>query len=238
MISHNIYYFCMKIKDNISDEFDAFSINYTDDMIGCVPHYINLLSCFTEELPKKFNPTHILDLGCGNGNVTHRLSHSFPEASFTLLDASQEMLSLCEKRYKNLNAIYIESYFQEFEFKQDAYDMVVAGFSLHHCDSKEKKELFQKIYKSLTKGGVFSSADLMISKSHPEHSKLVQEWKLFVNTNFPDGEKWKWIMDHYDEFDRPDHIDDQTMWLQDVGFNDINSISYEKYWTYFRAIKK
>jgi len=228
----------MKIKDNIANEFDAFSENYTDDMIGCVPHYVKLLSCFTKGLSKKFNPENILDLGCGNGNVTHLLSHSFKDARFTLLDASQEMLGLCEKRFENLNATYIESYFNDFEFNKNQYDMIVAGFSLDHCDSTEKKELFQKIYKSLTKGGVFSCADLMIGKNNPEHLTLVQEWKQLVNTNFPDGEKWKWLMEHYDEFDKPDNYDDQTAWLQNVGFKHIKITSYEKYWSHFQAIKK
>ena len=228
----------MKIKDNIANEFDAFSENYTDDMIGCVPHYVNLLSCFTQGIPKKFNPGNILDLGCGNGNVTDRLSHSFPNARFTLLDASQEMLGLCKKRFENFHTTYIESYFNDFGFNENHYDMIVAGFSLHHCDSTEKKELFQRIYKSLTKGGIFSSADLMISKNNTEHSKLVQDWNQFVNTNFPEGEKWKWLMEHYDEFDKPDNYNDQTAWLKNAGFKDIKITSYEKYWAHFQAINK
>ncbi len=74
----------MKIEDNIANEFDSFSKNYTNDMIGCVPHYLTLMSCFTEQLPKKFNPTNILDIGCGNGNVTSKLLSLFPDTKYTL----------------------------------------------------------------------------------------------------------------------------------------------------------
>ena len=49
----------MKIKDNIASEFDAFSENYTNDMIGCVPYYHSLMSLITDQLPDNFKPGHI-----------------------------------------------------------------------------------------------------------------------------------------------------------------------------------
>ena len=63
----------MKIQDNIAEEFNEFSKNYTNDMIRCVPYYLDLLSDCTRYLPKKFSPENILDLGCGNGNITSKL---------------------------------------------------------------------------------------------------------------------------------------------------------------------
>ena len=107
----------MKIKDNIANEFDAFSTNYTQDMTGCVPYYTTLMSHFTNHLPKNFEPHEILDLGCGNGNVTATLLSKFSKAKYTLIDASKEMLHLCEQRFKYDKAQYVNSYFQDFQFK-------------------------------------------------------------------------------------------------------------------------
>jgi len=227
----------MKIKDTIAEEFSEFSKNYNDDMIGCVPYYLKLMSCFTKALPEKFKPTHILDLGCGNGNVTSQLLQSFPDANYTLLDASQEMLRLCKKRFENYTVEYVESYFNNFDFKEKKYDLIVAGFSLHHCNSNEKKELFQKIHKSLKKDGIFSCTDLMISKNNPEHPTLLKEWKVFVDSNFPNGEKWNWLQEHYNEFDKPDNYKDQIEWLQNTGFSTIEITMTEDYWTHLQAIK-
>ncbi len=228
----------MTIKDTIAEEFSEFSKNYTNDMIGCVPYYLKLMSSFTESLSSEFNPKNILDLGCGNGNVTSTLVKSFPNSKYTLLDASLEMLRLCKKRFEHYKIEYIESYFNDFEYKKNNYDLIVAGFSLHHCDSNEKKELFQKIHKSLKKEGVFSCTDLMISKNNPEHSKLLQEWKVFVDSNFPDEEKWKWLKEHYDEFDKPDNFKDQIEWLKNAGFKNIKITTKEGYWIHLQAIKE
>jgi len=227
----------MKIKDTIAEEFSEFSKNYTDDMIGCVPYYLKLMSCFTKALPKEFKPTHILDLGCGNGNVTSQVLQSFTAANYTLLDASQEMLRLCKKRFKNYSVEYVESYFNNFDFKEKKYDLIVAGFSLHHCNSKEKKKLFQEIHKSLKKDGIFSYTDLMISKDNSEHPTLLKEWKVFVDSNFPNGEKWNWLQEHYNEFDKPDNFNDQIEWLKNTGFNTIEITMKEGYWTHLQAVK-
>jgi len=227
----------MKIKDNIADEFSEFSKNYTYDMIGCVPHYFELMSSFTKALPKEFNPKSILDLGCGNGNVTAKLLQVFPQAKYTLLDASQEMLNLCQQQFKDYKIAYIASYFKDYAFKANSYDLIVAGFSLHHCDSVEKKILFKKINRSLKKGGVFSCTDLMISKDNAEHPNLVKEWKSFVNNNFPDDEKWKWLQDHYNEFDKPDNYTDQIEWLKEAGFTTIEITFKKSYWMHLQTVK-
>jgi len=202
-----------------------------------VPHYSKLVSAFTSYLPKNFIPKYILDLGCGNGNVTSKILQLFPESNFTLLDASQEMITLCKARFKTYKVKYVKSYFNDYRFKSDYYNLITAGFSLHHCDSEEKKSLFKRIYKSLKKGGVFSFSDLMVNKNKPEHSKLLKEWEAFVNRNFPDGEKWEWLMEHYNEFDYPDDYTDQMQWLKEAGFTIINLPFKENYWINIQAVK-
>jgi tRNA (cmo5U34)-methyltransferase len=128
----------MKTAKTIALEFNDFSKNYTHDMIGCVPHYLALISSFSNQFPDNFNPTSILDLGSGNGNVTAQLIPYFPEATFTLVDASAEMIALCRKQFKDYTIIYVNTYFKDFVFAEENYDFVVAGFSLHHCDDTEK----------------------------------------------------------------------------------------------------
>jgi len=227
----------MNIKDNIADEFNEFNKNYTDDMIRCVPHYLELISCFTKKFSKDFNPKNILDLGCGNGNITQELLPLFPDASYTLLDASPQMINSCKVIFQHNNMKFENKYFQDFHFNDNYYDLVVASFSLHHCESIEKKDLFQKIYRSLKKDGVFMYADLMISKDNVAHTDLLKKWESFVTNNYPDKQKWLWLMEHYKEFDSPNNYYDQMDWLKKIGFENIASTSYETYWVYTNASK-
>ena len=175
----------MKVKDSIAAEFDQFSGNYTEDMTKCVPHYPKLLSCFCDCLPDDFSPDAILDLGCGNGNVTALLLKEFPHAHYTLLDASAEMLALCKQRFSWNNVTCIERYFRDYDFPRCRFDLITASFSLHHLDSGEKQWIFPILFDALKPGGLFTCSDLMISKQHDQYETLCEEWRLFVDSHFP-----------------------------------------------------
>jgi ubiquinone/menaquinone biosynthesis C-methylase UbiE len=227
----------MKLKGNIAEEFDEFSRNYTEDMVGCVPHYKQLLNDFTAQLPSDFEPSQILDLGSGNGNVVHTLLNVFPEANYTLVDASQEMLNLCQTYFEKYTMSYRNSYFNDFDFEPNSYDLVTAGFSLHHCFSEDKQNVYTHIFKALKNGGIFSCSDLMINKQDEEHKSHLKRWEAFVSNAFPDGEKWSWLMNHYDQFDHPDRMSDHLHFLHNAGFKRVTCNVYSNYWSHFKAYK-
>ncbi|MEZ4779753.1 MAG: methyltransferase domain-containing protein [Flavobacteriaceae bacterium] len=227
----------MKIADTIAQEFDKFSENYTEDMTRCVPYYQKLLSSFVETLPVGFTPNRILDLGCGNGNVSAQLINGFPKATFDLLDASSQMIALCKNRFEGFNIQYYKTFFNDFEFPNNTYDMVVAGFSLHHCEATDKQAIYKKIYTALKPGGIFGYTDLMIDRNKSEHKTLLKDWKHFVLQNYPNEEKWEWLMEHYAAYDKPESLETILPWLNEAGFTKIEPFVNEQYWVYLKACK-
>ncbi|MGM5470209.1 class I SAM-dependent methyltransferase [Flavobacteriaceae bacterium LMO-SS05] len=227
----------MKLQNNIAEEFNEFSKNYTNDMVKVVPNYLKLLEHFTQDISLGFNPKHILDLGCGNGIITSKLLPLFPNSHYTLLDASDKMLEICEAQFGVQHSTYVQSYFQDYEFKKNQFDMVVAGFSIHHCNAKDKQKLYKAIYRSLTPNGMFMCSDLMVERNTKEHDTLVELWKTFVNKNPTDQETWDWLMDHYQAYDHPNGLDKQLKWLRQAGFTDFKISIYDAYWVHLKAIK-
>lgn len=225
------------IKENISSEFDAFSKNYKEDMIAVVPHYEALLEAFLKAIPQSHRVEQVLDIGCGNGIVTDLLLSRYSKTKYTLLDASHEMLSLCKQRFEGYEIDYIQSYFSDFDFPTSAYDLVVAGFSLHHCQSEEKQHLFKKIHTALKPGGLLVMSDLFIAKSDDDHPALLEEWKAHVLGHNPEGDKWDWLMEHYEAFDRPDNLVNQTAWLQQAGFSEVKVVWRNGHWINLCAVK-
>jgi len=226
----------MKLQSNIVEEFNEFSKNYTADMVKVVPYYLKLLEQFSEDLPKDFNPKQILDLGCGNGNITHKLLERYPHADITLLDASESMLELCKAQFGTHNKTYVQSYFQDYEFPILQFDLVVAGFSIHHCNANEKQRLLKHIYKSLIPNGVFMCSDLMVDRNTKEHESLLEFWKDFV-LNSSDLETWEWLMEHYKTYDNPNSLNQQLKWLKQAGFTGFNIKIYNTYWVHLKAFK-
>ena len=226
----------MKIKETLSAEFDRFSNTYTEDMIRCVPHYLKLLSSLTGSLPEDFCADRILDLGCGNGNVTALLLERFPGAEYTLLDASPDMLELCRKRFSGKNITYVRSYFRDYTIPDDYFNLITACFSLHHCDSGEKQWIFPLLHRALKQGGIFTCSDLMVERNSPEHKALIGDWEAFVNASYPDGEKWAWLAEHHEAYDRPDAYADQKSWLLEAGFRHVDVKWREGHWVHFIAV--
>jgi len=226
----------MKLQSNIVEEFNEFSKNYTADMVKVVPYYLKLLEQFSHNLPKGFNPKHIMDLGCGNGNITHKLLELYPDINYTLLDASENMLELCKAQFGSQNKTYVQSYFRDYKFPILEFDMVVAGFSIHHCNAKDKQILLKDIYKSLTPNGIFICSDLMVDKSTKEHESLLEFWKDFVLKS-SDQDTWEWLMEHYYTYDHPNSLNQQLKWLKQAGFTDFKISVYNTYWVHLKAFK-
>lgn len=228
----------MKTKEDLILEFNEFSKGYTEKMINCVPHYEQLVNCFISELPADFVPKNIMDLGCGPGNVTQLLMHKYPKATFTLVDASNEMINLCKRQFSDNNITYHECYFQDYPFPTNEYDLVVGSFSFHHCNAKDKQSLFKNIYKSLRIGGILTMSDLFINKKDKDHAALNLEWKTHVLSNYKDEGTWHWLMEHYEVYDHPDNFKNQKQWLLDAGFSTIIKPWEQGHWIHAHAIKQ
>jgi tRNA (cmo5U34)-methyltransferase len=226
-----------KLHDNIITEFDHFAEDYTHDMRRMVPYYDRLLTSMVDCIPKENRVEKILDLGCGNGNVTCELLRRFPNVSYVLADASPEMLKISNDRFSEFDIDYVECFFKDLELARNSLDVVAAAFSLHHVNSVEKQSIFKKVYHWLRPGGVFTSSDLMINKNDADHPQLLLEWEAYARSNNTSDEEWKWIMEHYDVYDSPDNADLQIEWLKEAGFSQVGKFWNIGYWVCLRGVK-
>ena len=77
----------------------------------------------------------------------------------------------------------------------------------------------------------------MIGKQHDQYETLCEEWKLFVDSHYPDGEKWQWLTEHHRIYDHPEDYETQKRWLLRAGFREISIGWNDGYWMYFTARK-
>ena len=224
---------------SVAEEFDRICEGYTGNMNRWIPCYQTLLTSIIDHLPAHFHPQHILDLGCGNGNVTALLLDKFPNASFTLFDASTEMLKVCRNRFTSHDQFqFIQGYFQDANFGVSSFDLIVGGLSLHHLEGEEKQQLFRKALQWLTLGGCLSASDLFVEKNdEPRHSTIIAEWKKDAFALGTVDDEWEWIMDHYDKYDRPNSFENQLKWLIDAGFSESRITWQKDYWGNILAVK-
>jgi tRNA (cmo5U34)-methyltransferase len=118
----------------------------------------------------------VLDIGCGAGNYTLKLMQQLPLQSATLIDLSRPMLDRAVERIgAGLDVSAIQGDIREVELPEGAFDIAVAGATLHHLRADHEWDaVFAKVCRSLRAGGSFWIWD-MVAHEHPGVHALMWE---------------------------------------------------------------
>jgi tRNA (cmo5U34)-methyltransferase len=225
---------------DISNEFNTWQSGYTGKILRWVPHYQELLGSVLESLASDFTPSHILDLGCGNGNGTDLLMRRFPGASFTLVDASEEMLEACRERFKDRpNAIrYVQGLFQDIELEAESADLAIAVLAFHHLKGEEKQALFPSLCSWLRPGGRLAYADLFASKRSAAYpDEVLIPWERYAKSRGTEDQEWDALMDHHAKYDFPDSYADTLAWLESAGFQNCRIALQKGPWGMVQGVR-
>jgi len=100
----------------------------------------------------------LLDVGCGDGQLTEMMAQALPRGHATGIDLSSSMIALAnEHTQSNLNFEVRDAHAIEEEAR---YDIITASSSLHWVPRLE--EAIAKIYRALKPGGRFA----LVTYSH------------------------------------------------------------------------
>ncbi|MBE9129602.1 class I SAM-dependent methyltransferase [Coleofasciculus sp. LEGE 07092] len=178
-----------------------------------------------------------LDLGCGNGILGRAIHTKYPDAKGVLLDFSESMIKAAKNqqvdKLENLDFIVqdfgVKSWVDCFR-EQDAFDVIVSGFAIHHQPDERKKEIYQEIYGLLQPGGLFINLEHVSS-----NSKLLEEAfeELMIDSLYAfhrrqgSQQSKEEIAQEY--YKRPDKsanilapIETQCDWLRELGFTQVD----------------
>ncbi|MGC3836128.1 class I SAM-dependent methyltransferase [Moritella viscosa] len=73
-------------------------------------------------------PKRILDIGCGSGNVTHKLNLKYPNATIDAIDPSSKMINIAKNNYSSSKLSFICQKIEDFIPEYD-YDLVFSNSS-------------------------------------------------------------------------------------------------------------
>jgi demethylmenaquinone methyltransferase/2-methoxy-6-polyprenyl-1,4-benzoquinol methylase len=113
------------------------------------------------------NPTKVLDLACGSGDVTEMLQKALPRAQVVGLDFSRSLLTQAKERGI---AELAEGDALKLSFADESFDAVTIAFGLRNFSDRTKG--LREIARVLKKGAVFGLL---------EFSPPPMPWKLFWN---------------------------------------------------------
>lgn len=216
--------------DKIKNHFEGEAQEFDRIILTLIPHYATMIHALIEAIPfARSASLRVIDLGCGTGTVAAQVMETFPNAQVTCLDLAENMIAIAQARLARYPLVnYVVSDLYKFDF-HTRYDAVVSSLTLHHLATDgDKQSFYRRIYQSLSSGGVFYNADVVLASNDYLQAVYMNEWRRFMSQGVPEDEiEGKWIP-KYQEEDRPAKLIDQLAWMKEIGFVDVDVL-----WKYY-----
>jgi ubiquinone/menaquinone biosynthesis C-methylase UbiE len=161
-----------------SDTFDVTTYESTasffDDTAGMYDdwflrdvHYMRLLASIVERV-RAYRPRHIVELGCGTGNLSLLLGKHLPEAEITAVDISSDLLEQAVAKCSSQpNVSLVEADMMSMVASMPSDASIVANYSLHHLTDEHKHELCEQLSRSLAHGSAVVIGDVLYPPPPP-----------------------------------------------------------------------
>jgi tRNA (cmo5U34)-methyltransferase len=186
-----------------------------------------LVPCFDEfygtaaELVARCLPKdpRILDLGAGTGILSAAISGRVALGRLTLLDASAEMLQRAGTRLAQHHPEIVVQPLTA-ELPSGPFEAVVSGLAIHHLIDAGKHDLYARIIKVLSPGGIFINAEQVVGKS-ARLQKLFEATHLDAARGLGSSDaEIKGAMERM-SYAKCATVADQLAWLEQAGYEDV-----------------
>jgi tRNA (cmo5U34)-methyltransferase len=166
--------------DQIKKAFDEMASCYDAQRRWIIPEMDSYYSAAVWAADCTHSRPEILDIGAGTGLLSALMVRKYPDASLTLVDLSEPMLSIAKQRFfgrKNMR--YISGDYSNVDFA-GRYDVICSALSIHHLEQDAKRRLYKKIVEALHPGGIFVNADQVLGETPAIQQHYLAYWDEFL----------------------------------------------------------
>jgi ubiquinone/menaquinone biosynthesis C-methylase UbiE len=104
---------------------------------------------------------HVLEIGCGTGNLTIRAKRAQPSAEVIGCDPDPRILAVAKRKANRLNGIRFEQgYAERLPYADGEFDRVLSSMMLHHINDEAKPAAAAEIFRVLRPGGRLHLVDI------------------------------------------------------------------------------
>jgi len=163
-------------KKKVKDSFDQGADCYDKHSIIQKEISKNLLDLFFNELKENKEGFSLLELGCGTGSCSKKISENLSLTRIHLLDISKKMIEQSKVRFRNQNVFFFKNDFDFFDNFEN-YNLIVSNMSLHW--SKDFLKLIKKILNSIRKNSILLISfpnSRSFNNLKTKHHKLINDF--------------------------------------------------------------
>lgn len=183
----------------------------------------------------------VLDIGCGAGNTTIKLSQLAAPFDCDLVDLSEPMLTRADERVSQVNPGRIRVFqgdFRTIDLPENTYDVILAAAVLHHLrDDRDWETAFAKLHRLTAPGGSVWITDMVAHETKPVHDLMWQRYGDYLAS--VDGPAYRdKVFAYIDKEDSPRPLTYQLDLLRKVGFDQVELLHKNSCFAAFGAIKE
>jgi ubiquinone/menaquinone biosynthesis C-methylase UbiE len=209
-----------KIKghfNHIAEKYD----NHRKCFIPCFDDFYTRPVSLLKHYKKDF--TNTVDLGAGTGLLTKTIYEIYPQANYTLIDISGDMLKIAKERFAGISNFNFIEYNYVEDIPVNNCDLICSALSIHHLNENDKGKLYKNIYSKLDKGGCFINLDQFVAGSGKINNLYNDWWHDYINNSgIKQDEKEAWL--ERKELDKENTINETIELLRKSGFENIECI--------------
>jgi tRNA (cmo5U34)-methyltransferase len=207
---------------NVKQIFDHAAADYDRPRRQLVPSFDAFYGAALEQIPYgRDEHFRVLDLGAGTGLLSALVLEAFPNATFTLVDLSAEMLDRARQRFADRVGFQFELVDLEQRAPAGAHDVAISALALHHIEPANLQGVFTRIFSALEKGGMFINADQTLGTSAENEQKYSQAWHRAIRAQGTSEEDIAAAVERL-KVDKTATLEDQLRWLRAAGFVDVD----------------
>lgn len=170
-------------KEQVEQMFDTISGKY-DGLNRVIS--LGTDTAWRKKVIKKVaatNPSNVLDIATGTGDLAIQFASKIPDASIVGLDLSEGMLSVARKKIEG-NSLsdkieFIKGDSEALPFKDNEFDAITVSFGIRNFEHLEKG--LAEIYRVLVPGGLF----VILETSVPTKAPFKQGYYFYARKVLP-----------------------------------------------------
>ena len=218
--------------------FDKAAATYDRSRHALIPDYDDLYGAAVDALELgRVQNAKVLDLGAGTGGFSQEVINAHPGCQVELSDLSVPMLEQARARFgTDPRFSFRELDIVTGEFGA-GWDRIISSFVIHHLPHQAKREVFANVCAALKPGGIFVNIDQVQACSQAVQDIHMRLWRKdalaagALEQDLADG------VARMEAMDINADLDDQVLWLQRAGFDQVDVVYRNYFWAVFVARK-
>jgi SAM-dependent methyltransferase len=150
--------------------YQTFAVSFSETRTRLQPGVIRIL----ETLPAEAS---VLDLGCGNGALLHRLEQSGHRGAYVGLDSSEALLSIAGAQRDHPQSSFVNADLSDSDWDKDLpapFDVIFAFAVFHHLPSEQlRTRILSKVQALLSKEGYLAFSNWNFTASPRLRERIV-----------------------------------------------------------------